>query len=137
MPPVDDPWKPLARAARRGSGYDPEHHGPRQVTGPGFHERVFAVVARVPPGRVTTYGDVAAALGLRSVARQVGYALAALPPERDDVPWHRVVNAKGRISPRGQDGADSVQAARLRAEGVPIDPEGRIAGFAKLRVRLV
>ena len=97
------------------SRYDPAME-PR-VVGPGWHERVFAVVATVPPGRVTTYGDVAGALGSRRVARQVGFALAALPADRDDVPWHRVVSGRGL----------------LRAEGVEIDTEGRIVDFANQR----
>jgi methylated-DNA-protein-cysteine methyltransferase-like protein len=70
--------------------YQPERHGPTRVVGPGFHERVFAVVRRVPRGRVTTYGDVGKAMGLTTIARHVGYALAALTAEHGDVPWHRV-----------------------------------------------
>ncbi len=50
--------------------------------GPGFHQRVYDVVRRVPPGRVTTYGDVALAAGAPRAARQVGYAMAALTPEQ-------------------------------------------------------
>ena len=78
--------------------YDPLLHGPRRVVGPGFQENVYAMVRRVPPGTVTTYGDIGRALGLTTIARQVGYALAALPSQRTDVPWHRVVNARGAIS---------------------------------------
>ncbi|MEN8149694.1 MAG: MGMT family protein [Planctomycetota bacterium] len=101
-----------------------------RVVGPGFHERVFAVVAAVPPGRVTTYGDVAGALGSRRVARQVGYALAACP---DDLPWHRVVNAKGRLSARGHGAASDEQILRLRAEGTEVDVHGRVVDFAEKR----
>jgi methylated-DNA-protein-cysteine methyltransferase-like protein len=108
----------------------------RRVVGPGWHERVFAVVATVPPGRVTTYGDVAGALGSRRVARQVGFALAALPGDRaGDVPWHRVVNGRGRLSPRAHGSASDDQVRLLRAEGIGIDPHGRIVDFAKLRFR--
>jgi methylated-DNA-protein-cysteine methyltransferase-like protein len=117
----------------RRSAYDPERHGPHRVVGPGFHERVFAAVAAVPSGRVTTYGDVAAALGLRRAARQVGWALAALPPGRDDVPWHRVVNARGALSRRGGGTPDPAQAARLRAEGLAVDDRGRVVDFAARR----
>jgi methylated-DNA-protein-cysteine methyltransferase-like protein len=106
-----------------------------RVVGPGFHERVFAVVASVPPGRVTTYGDVAQALGSRRVARQVGYALAALPDDRDDVPWHRVVNARGRLSLRHHGATSDGQLLLLKAEGIDIDPEGRIVDFARRRFR--
>ncbi len=111
--------------------YDPSRHGPRRVVGPGFHEWVFEVVARVPEGMVTTYGDVAEVLGLRRAARQVGFALAALPPTRRDVPWYRVVNGRGRLST-----ADGRQRALLAAEGVEVDDEGRLTGFARIRAPL-
>jgi methylated-DNA-protein-cysteine methyltransferase-like protein len=118
----------------RDHGGDPRRTEPR-VVGPGFHDRVFAVVRTVPPGRVTTYGDVAGALGSRRVARQVGYALAALPPDRDDVPWHRVVNGRGRLSPRAHGSPSDEQILRLRAEGIVIEPDGRIADFCTRRFR--
>jgi len=101
-----------------------------RVVGPGFHERVFAVVAAVPPGRVTTYGDVAGALGSRRVARQVGYALAACP---DELPWHRVVNAKGFLSRRAHGSPSDEQVLRLKAEGTDVDPLGRVVGFREAR----
>jgi len=129
----DQFWKPLARKSAAGSGYDAQKHGPRRVVGPGFREQVYAVVCTVPAGSVTTYGDVAGQLGLRSVARQVGFALAALPPEREDVPWHRVVNARGAVSARGAGDGDSEQAVRLRTEGVPVGPAGRVTKFADRR----
>lgn len=96
---------------------------PRVVTA-GFHARVYAVVRRCPPGRVTTYGDVAAALGSPRVARHVGWALAAL--RDDDVPWHRVINARGRISFKGDSPRAILQEARLRAEGVVFSDTGRV-----------
>ena len=80
--------------------------------------RVYAVVRRIPRGRVATYGQVAMLAGLPGRARMVGYALAALP-ERSRVPWQRVVNAQGRVSPRGDgSGAEALQRAMLRREGV-------------------
>ena len=109
--------------------YDPTRHGPRRVVGPGFHDRVYEVVRQVPEGRVTTYGDVAACLGLRRAARQVGYALAALPASRSDVPWHRVVNSRGQLSERGEAGPSSEQGRRLRREGVRVDRRGRVQEF--------
>ena len=58
--------------------YDPSRHGPRRIVGKGFHGKVRGLVKQVPVGRVTTYGDVAEALGSRTVARQVGFAMAAI-----------------------------------------------------------
>jgi methylated-DNA-protein-cysteine methyltransferase related protein len=91
------------------------------------YERVYAVVRRIPRGRVATYGQVAALAGLPGQARFVGYALAALP-EGSALAWQRVINAQGRVSPRrGATGAEALQAAMLRSEGVRIGPEGSIA----------
>lgn len=95
-----------------------------KVVGPGFHESVYAVVRRVPEGRLTTYGDIATVLGSPRVARHVGWALAALPPGRIDVPWHRVINAQGRISHRGDLWRAEDQILRLAAEGVAVDARG-------------
>ena len=81
---------------------------------------------RIPRGRVATYGQVAALAGLPGAARQVGYALHALPAGADDVPWQRVVNAKGEVSPRAEPGADDEQRALLEAEGVRFDRRGKI-----------
>jgi methylated-DNA-protein-cysteine methyltransferase-like protein len=105
-----------------------ERDDPDRVVSAGFHDRVAAVVRTVPAGRVTTYGDVATVLGSPQVARHVGWALAAM--DRPDVPWHRVINAQGRISARGDTGRVEVQLARLVAEGVRFDDTGR----ADLRV---
>jgi len=111
------------------SPYDPQRHGPRRIVGPGFHQRVHALVRDVPPGSVTTYGDVAAALGSKGVARHVGYALAALD-EDTDVPWWRVVAAQGRLSQAP--GAAERQATRLAADGVDV-VGGRVQQFALRR----
>jgi methylated-DNA-protein-cysteine methyltransferase-like protein len=93
----------------------------------GRWQRIYAVVRRIPKGRVATYGQVAELAGLPGHARQVGYALHALPPH-STVPWQRVVNAKGEISPRGgQLGSVLPQRFRLEAEGVELDTRGRIS----------
>lgn len=85
----------------------------------GFRARVYAVVCAVPAGRVTTYGDVAAAVGSPRAARQVGWALAALSDAQAlEVPWQRVINAAGRISHRGDTGRAELQRALLEAEGL-------------------
>jgi methylated-DNA-protein-cysteine methyltransferase-like protein len=84
------------------------------------HADVFAVVRRIPRGRVATYGQVAALAGFPGRARQVGYALSALDIDAS-VPWHRVVNAAGRVSLRSSgSGGAMVQRMRLEQEGVTI-----------------
>jgi len=88
-------------------------------------EVIYAAVRRIPRGRVATYGDVATLAGLDGHARQVGYALHALP-ERSDVPWHRVINARGEISPRSAGDSHELQRMLLEAEGVTFDGRGRV-----------
>jgi methylated-DNA-protein-cysteine methyltransferase-like protein len=87
-------------------------------------ERIYDVVRRIPRGRVATYGQVASLAGLPRHARQVGYALHALP-EETDVPWHRVVNARGEVSARSTPGWEKHQFALLRRERV-IGRDGRV-----------
>jgi methylated-DNA-protein-cysteine methyltransferase-like protein len=84
--------------------------------------RVYDIVRQVPRGKVTTYGDVAQLVGPGCDARVVGYAMAACP---DDVPWQRVINAQGKISPRSGDGP-AKQQMRLEAEGIEFDARGKI-----------
>ncbi len=103
-----------------------------RVCKPGFHARVAAAVRLVPAGRITTYGDVAGVLGSPRVARQVGWALAALPAD-SDVPWQRVINARGRISHRGDVLRPSEQQRLLEAEGIAFSDSGRVVGFDNLR----
>jgi len=80
--------------------------------------RIYAVVRRIPKGHVATYGQVAELAGFPRAARLVGRALRALP-EGTRVPWHRVVNARGRISPRADGlGHEELQARLLGREGV-------------------
>ena len=87
------------------------------------HERILAVVRRIPRGRVATYGQIAALAGFPQQPRLVGYALRHAD---DGVPWHRVVNAEGRISVRAASESVSVQRAVLEAEGVRFDLTGRV-----------
>ena len=89
------------------------------------YQRIYDVVRRIPRGHVATYGQVATLAGLAGQARQVGYALHALP-EGSRVPWHRVVNAAGRISLRAVPGAELVQQQLLEREGVRCDAGGRV-----------
>ena len=88
------------------------------MKGASFFARVYALVRRVPRGRVVTYGQVAALLGVPRGARAVGWALRGLNSNREkNVPWHRVVGSGGRISLREGPGG-LLQRRRLRAEGV-------------------
>jgi methylated-DNA-protein-cysteine methyltransferase related protein len=89
------------------------------------YKLIYSVVRRIPRGRVATYGQVASLAGLSGHARQVGYALNALP-DGTVVPWHRVVNAAGRISTRATPGGELVQQLLLEREGVRLDARGRI-----------
>jgi methylated-DNA-protein-cysteine methyltransferase related protein len=89
------------------------------------YQLIYSVVRRIPRGRVATYGQVATLAGLSGHARQVGYALNALP-DGSVVPWHRVVNAAGRISTRATPGGELVQQLLLEREGVRLDARGRI-----------
>ena len=89
------------------------------------YARIYAVVRRIPRGRVATYGQVAALAGLKGHARQVGYAMHALPTGTA-VPWHRVINARGEISRRSQFGEELHQRLLLEAEGVEFDWRGRV-----------
>lgn len=90
----------------------------------GLHQRIHAVVSRIPRGRVATYGQVARIAGLPGQARLVGYALHALPADTS-IPWQRVVNAQGALST--PPGHDEVQRRLLEREGVRFDSRGRIA----------
>jgi methylated-DNA-protein-cysteine methyltransferase-like protein len=90
------------------------------------YQRIYRIVRRIPRGRVATYGQVARLAGLAGHARQVGYALHALPDE-SDVPWHRVINARGEISRRAEPGWEGMQRSLLEAEGICFDDRQRIA----------
>lgn len=87
-------------------------------------QRIRAVVDSIPLGRVATYGQVAREAGLPRRPRLVGAVLAALSP-RSALPWHRVLGATGRISPRPGPGP-TVQRRRLEREGVRFDSRGRV-----------
>lgn len=81
-----------------------------------FQNRVLTIVRRIPPGRVATYGDVAAMAGQPRAARAVGNIMRTCG--RRDVPCHRVIAAGGRLG--GYGGSESLKRALLLAEGVPL-----------------
>lgn len=87
------------------------------------YRRIYALVKRIPKGRVATYGQIATLAG-RCTPRMVGYAMAALPAD-SGVPWHRVLNREGRVSPRSAGDGSLHQRALLEAEGVVFDRRGR------------
>ena len=83
-------------------------------------QMIWQTVAAIPRGKVATYGQVAAMAGMPGSARQVGTALKRLPPD-SNVPWHRVVNAQGKISlPNNSDGFKQ-QQSRLDDEGIAVN----------------
>lgn len=92
-----------------------------------FYDRVYALVACVPAGRVVTYGQVAAEFGAPMASRAVGYALNNLSGSEHEIPWWRVVNASGGISLGRRGEAAAIQRERLEAEGVRFNLEGRLS----------
>lgn len=91
------------------------------------YDRIYAVVRQIPPGRVATYGQVAELAGLVGKPRLVGYALFRVDMTVDEVPWQRVINAKGEVSHSPlRNGTDYIQRAMLEDEGIEFDPKGRV-----------
>lgn len=105
--------------------------GPPALSGDAAVLAILAAVRRIPAGWVATYGQVAAVAGLPRRARLVARVLATLPveaggPDGVEVPWHRVINAGGRVSfAASRGGSDAWQVALLKAEGVEFDAGGR------------
>lgn len=96
---------------------------------PNFYEQVYAVVRRIPRGKVTSYGRIAQMLGRPRAARAVGYALNALKDQDEtyaDVPWQRVINGQGRISIVNRENSADRQAELLRQEGIIVDDKLRV-----------
>ena len=89
-----------------------------------FPQRIWQILAAIPYGSVTTYGDIARLAGSPRAARQVGGVLKRLPPG-SKLPWHRVINRLGEISLTGSDLERQRQA--LLAEGIEVTPAGKVA----------
>jgi methylated-DNA-protein-cysteine methyltransferase related protein len=99
----------------------------KRIVGPGFHQTVYDQVRQIPMGSVSTYGDIAKRLGSVKVARHVGWALAALNQSNDeDVPWHRVINARGQITSSRNAIQRVAQIEALQAEGIEISSFGTV-----------
>ncbi len=113
------------RKARRGAGDIAENPAVQAI---------WDVVAQIPRGAVSTYGDVARAAGLPGRARQAGYALKHTPAGLS-LPWHRVVGAGGKIVFPPGSSAFREQARRLKSEGVEVE-NGRVARSALRSERL-
>ncbi len=96
------------------------------LTESGNYRRIYAVVKKIPKGRVATYGQIARLAGLAGHARQVGYALSALPNDQE-APWHRVINAKGEISARFEPYFEKRQRAALEKEKIIFGAKGQIS----------
>lgn len=90
------------------------------------YEAIYAIVRQIPPGKVATYGQVAQLANLPGQARLVGYALYRVGAE-SDVPWQRVINAKGEISESPfRNGTDYLQRSLLEQEGILFNAAGKI-----------
>jgi methylated-DNA-protein-cysteine methyltransferase-like protein len=92
---------------------------------PFFKQAVLEMVARVPKGKLATYGQIALMAGYPRRPRQVGMVLKGLP-ENTELPWHRIVNANGYVPSRGRWWGALEQIQRLRAEGIEVDDQGNL-----------
>lgn len=106
---------------QRHLGFDDNETSLREA---GVYARIYAIARQIPSGKIATYGQVAKIEG-KATARMVGYAMAALKSD-NDVPWQRVINARGEISERSGGGGTSRQREQLDAEGVFFNARGRV-----------
>lgn len=92
------------------------------------YDAIYAIVRQIPYGKVATYGQVAELASLPRQARLVGYALYRVDMQLDDVPWHRVINAKGEVSESPfRYGTDYLQRSLLEQEGVVFSKQGKVS----------
>ena len=92
------------------------------------YDKIYEIVKQIPLGQVATYGQVAELANLAGKARLVGYALFQVDLPTSDIPWHRVINAKGEISYSPlRRGADYLQRSILEQEGIEFNPEGKVS----------
>jgi len=89
------------------------------------YAQFYEIIRQIPEGQVATYGQIAVLAGLPGRARQVGYALNVIPDET--IPWHRVINAQGKISKRADPVYEEIQQQLLESEGVHFDERSSIS----------
>ena len=89
-----------------------------------IYQQIYEIVSKIPEGKVASYGQIASILD-RCTPRMVGYAMAALP-SGSDVPWHRVINSQGKISPRAGGDGENIQRLLLETEGIKFDSTGSV-----------
>lgn len=89
-----------------------------------FFDRVYAITAKIPKGKVTTYGAIAEACGIRSAARTVGWAMNGA--KESGLPCHRVVNRNGTLTGRIHFGDPHLMEELLRSEGIEFNNEGNV-----------
>ena len=88
-----------------------------------LYQNIYVHVRQIQPGFVTTYGRIGQLVGC--TARTVGFAMAALP-NGSDVPWQRVINSQGKVSPRSDGEGNVMQRLLLEAEGIVFNRSGEI-----------
>ncbi|MEL7644293.1 MAG: MGMT family protein [bacterium] len=89
-----------------------------------LYQRIYAIVRQIPAGKVATYGQIARIVG-GCTPRMVGYAMSATPTG-SDIPWQRVINAQGKVSPHGDGFGTEMQRALLMEEGIAFDSQERV-----------
>ncbi len=94
----------------------------RRKSNKDFFDRVYAVVKKIPYGKVTTYGHIAEACGIKSAARTVGWAINGT--KENGLPCHRVVNRFGALTGRMHFGDPDIMEDLLRSEGVEFNEDG-------------
>lgn len=114
-----------ASTQRKPDGFEANQPATGRASRDGKYADIYAIVKKIPSGKVATYGQIAALAGIPGHARQVGYALHTLS-EDSGVPWQRVVNAKGEISPRTWSENHLLQRILLEDEGIEFDERGRV-----------
>jgi methylated-DNA-protein-cysteine methyltransferase-like protein len=100
----------------------------KRKTTENFYQQVYDLVRQIPKGRVMTYGQIAVLLGKPTASRAVGYALHRTPVGQN-IPWQRVINSQGKISPRGAGDKlhdPPLQRLLLEDEGITFDAQGKI-----------